>query len=333
MPTLHALRLFVATADTGSFSAAGRRHGVAPSSVSRQVASLEDGLGRPAAGPHHPAREPHRGRPPLLPAHRLGAGRPGRSDGRGDGPRGGSPRGAPRQWSACLRGPAHRPGPARIPRPVPGGPGRPHPDRQFRGPDRGRRRRRHPRGRTRGFQPDRPPAGAQPPHPLREPRLRVGGRGAGRPHGAVQPQLPCLHPPSRRRALAPRGAGGGRARFASAAISGPTTPRPCGRRRAAGSASRCCRPGWSATRCSRAASSGSSRTTGRPPGRSTRQSTRSTPPTGISRPRFGRSWISWSRASAPRRIGRRRTAARRLPAATGRETPTGTSRMADRYGG
>lgn len=45
MPTLHALRLFVATADTGSFSAAGRRHGVAPSSVSRQVASLEDGLG------------------------------------------------------------------------------------------------------------------------------------------------------------------------------------------------------------------------------------------------------------------------------------------------
>ena len=45
MPTLNAIRLFIATVETGSFSAAGRRLGVAPSSVSRQIASLEDSVG------------------------------------------------------------------------------------------------------------------------------------------------------------------------------------------------------------------------------------------------------------------------------------------------
>ena len=45
MDSLHAIRLFTATVDAGSFSEAGRRLGIAPSSVSRQVAALEDSVG------------------------------------------------------------------------------------------------------------------------------------------------------------------------------------------------------------------------------------------------------------------------------------------------
>ena len=45
MHSLNAIRLFTATVEAGSFSAAGRRLGLAPSSVSRQVTALEDGVG------------------------------------------------------------------------------------------------------------------------------------------------------------------------------------------------------------------------------------------------------------------------------------------------
>lgn len=45
MDTLHGMRLFSEVVDSGSFSAAGRKFGLAASSVSRQVGSLEDALG------------------------------------------------------------------------------------------------------------------------------------------------------------------------------------------------------------------------------------------------------------------------------------------------
>ncbi len=45
MDTLHSMRLFSEVVDAGSFSAAGRKFGLAASSVSRQVGSLEDTLG------------------------------------------------------------------------------------------------------------------------------------------------------------------------------------------------------------------------------------------------------------------------------------------------
>lgn len=45
MDTLHGMKLFAEVVDSGSFSAAGRRFGLAASSVSRQVGSLEDSLG------------------------------------------------------------------------------------------------------------------------------------------------------------------------------------------------------------------------------------------------------------------------------------------------
>lgn len=45
MDSLHAIRLFTQTVDAGSFSEVGRRLGIAPSSVSRQVAALEDSVG------------------------------------------------------------------------------------------------------------------------------------------------------------------------------------------------------------------------------------------------------------------------------------------------
>ena len=44
MDTLHSMRLFSEVVDSGSFSAAGRKFGLAASSVSRQVGSLEDTL-------------------------------------------------------------------------------------------------------------------------------------------------------------------------------------------------------------------------------------------------------------------------------------------------
>ena len=45
MDTLTGMRLFNKVAETGSFSAAGRAIGLAPSSVSRQISALEDDLG------------------------------------------------------------------------------------------------------------------------------------------------------------------------------------------------------------------------------------------------------------------------------------------------
>lgn len=45
MNSLNAIRLFTASVDAGSFSEVGRRLGMAPSSVSRQVAALEDSVG------------------------------------------------------------------------------------------------------------------------------------------------------------------------------------------------------------------------------------------------------------------------------------------------
>ncbi len=45
MNSLNAIRLFAQAAEAGSFSEAGRRLGMAPSSVSRQVAALEDSVG------------------------------------------------------------------------------------------------------------------------------------------------------------------------------------------------------------------------------------------------------------------------------------------------
>jgi DNA-binding transcriptional LysR family regulator len=44
MDTLHSMKLFSEVVDSGSFSAAGRKFGLAASSVSRQVGSLEDSL-------------------------------------------------------------------------------------------------------------------------------------------------------------------------------------------------------------------------------------------------------------------------------------------------
>ncbi len=44
MDTLHSMRLFAEVVESGSFSAAGRKFGLAASSVSRQVGSLEDAL-------------------------------------------------------------------------------------------------------------------------------------------------------------------------------------------------------------------------------------------------------------------------------------------------
>lgn len=45
MDKLRAMTLFVATADTGSFTAAGRLHGLSPASVARHVSDLEQELG------------------------------------------------------------------------------------------------------------------------------------------------------------------------------------------------------------------------------------------------------------------------------------------------
>lgn len=45
MDKLRAMALLVATAETGSFSQTGRRFGLSPASVSRQIAELEDRLG------------------------------------------------------------------------------------------------------------------------------------------------------------------------------------------------------------------------------------------------------------------------------------------------
>ncbi|MEZ5650880.1 MAG: LysR family transcriptional regulator [Burkholderiaceae bacterium] len=45
MDKLRAMALLVATAETGSFSHAGRRHGLSPASVSRQIGELETVLG------------------------------------------------------------------------------------------------------------------------------------------------------------------------------------------------------------------------------------------------------------------------------------------------
>lgn len=45
MDKLRALKLFVATAETGSFTAAGRLHGLSPASVARHVSDLEHDLG------------------------------------------------------------------------------------------------------------------------------------------------------------------------------------------------------------------------------------------------------------------------------------------------
>ncbi|MEQ5869065.1 LysR family transcriptional regulator [Sagittula sp. NFXS13] len=45
MDKLRAMELFVSIADTGSFSAAGRKHGLSPASVSRHVSALEEELG------------------------------------------------------------------------------------------------------------------------------------------------------------------------------------------------------------------------------------------------------------------------------------------------
>jgi DNA-binding transcriptional LysR family regulator len=45
MDKLRAMELFVATADRGSFSAAGRLYGLSPASVSRHINELEDSLG------------------------------------------------------------------------------------------------------------------------------------------------------------------------------------------------------------------------------------------------------------------------------------------------
>ncbi|MEW5422276.1 LysR family transcriptional regulator [Amorphus sp. 3PC139-8] len=45
MDKLRAMELFVATADNGSFSAAGRLYGLSPASVSRHINDLEDSLG------------------------------------------------------------------------------------------------------------------------------------------------------------------------------------------------------------------------------------------------------------------------------------------------
>ena len=42
MDTLTGMRLFKKVAETGSFSAAGRAIGLAPSSVSRQISALEE---------------------------------------------------------------------------------------------------------------------------------------------------------------------------------------------------------------------------------------------------------------------------------------------------
>ena len=45
MDSLAAMRVFARSVESGSFSAAGRQLGVAPSSVSRQIGELEDDLG------------------------------------------------------------------------------------------------------------------------------------------------------------------------------------------------------------------------------------------------------------------------------------------------
>ena len=45
MDKLRAMALLVATAQTGSFSQTGRKFGLSPASVSRQIAELEDRLG------------------------------------------------------------------------------------------------------------------------------------------------------------------------------------------------------------------------------------------------------------------------------------------------
>ena len=45
MDTLTGMRLFNKVQETGSFSAAGRAIGLAPSSVSRQISALEEQLG------------------------------------------------------------------------------------------------------------------------------------------------------------------------------------------------------------------------------------------------------------------------------------------------
>ena len=45
MDKLRAMELFAATAESGSFSAAGRLYGLSPASVSRYVNELEDTLG------------------------------------------------------------------------------------------------------------------------------------------------------------------------------------------------------------------------------------------------------------------------------------------------
>ncbi|MEA2078369.1 MAG: LysR family transcriptional regulator, partial [Pseudomonadota bacterium] len=45
MDSVAGMRVFVRVVDAGSFSAAGRHLGIAPSSVSRQINELEEDLG------------------------------------------------------------------------------------------------------------------------------------------------------------------------------------------------------------------------------------------------------------------------------------------------
>ena len=62
MDRFASITAFVRVAESGGFSAAGRRLNLSKATVSDQVQALENALGGAPAEPYHPAGEPDRDR-------------------------------------------------------------------------------------------------------------------------------------------------------------------------------------------------------------------------------------------------------------------------------
>jgi flavin reductase (DIM6/NTAB) family NADH-FMN oxidoreductase RutF/molybdenum-dependent DNA-binding transcriptional regulator ModE len=170
METLAGMRLLAEVVDSGSFSAAGRRLGMAASSAARGIGALENELG--ARLLNRTTRKLG-----LTEAGRLYHERSKRilveiEDARLSVTQlETAPRHAAAQRPGRVRAFARRARARRLSRPASGAPDRPRHDRRVRRSGRGGRGPGDPDRRAAGFQPDRPPARAEPARHLREPRV------------------------------------------------------------------------------------------------------------------------------------------------------------------